>query len=459
MTTTATGRHALGPHASGRSIPRLLAGLGGGDPVDLPGHIALWGPMTVPRKGDQLVDQIEASGLLGHGGAWFPVAAKWKAVAARRLRRPVVVVNGAEGEPASEKDAVLLGRAPHLVLDGASAAAGALRAFRVVVYVQPKVAGVVGAAVAQRREWGVDPVDIEVVRAPDAFIAGQESAVVNFINGNPAAVPTFVGLQPVRDKGVAGRPTLVHNAETLAHVALVARFGPRWYRSLGTDRSPGTALLTITGRWERPTVVETAIGTPFPEVLGLAAGDRRLYAGALLGGYGGGWTSIDTLLGLDVSEASARSAGASLGAGVVVLLPERFCPLAETARVVRYMEEQGAGQCGPCVNGLAELASLLEALAFGRPGEGAVETILEVCTLVEGRGACRHPDGVARLVRSACSVFAGEVRAHCRQGPCARAGNGGFLPLPARSVGRRPDQWAPARYRDPSPSSPGRRVR
>ncbi len=384
-----------------------------------------------------LLREIEASGLAGRGGASFPVATKWRDVSAHGRRRPVVVANGAEGEPASAKDGVLLSRAPHLVLDGVSAAVATLGAGRAVVYVPASLGPIVRAALAERRSWGVDTVEPEVIYAPEAFIAGQESAVVNAVNGGVAAIPSFTGVRSIRERGVGGRPTLVHNVETLAHVALIARFGATWYRGLGTASVPGTMLITVSGLWEGPAVVEAAMGTPFTDVLGLSMADVGRYQGALLGGYGGGWVRMDDLHSLNLSEPAARRAGASLGAGVVALLPRSVCPLVEVARVVRYMAEQGAGQCGPCVNGLPALAEELRRVALGAPGRRqGVEHLLDLCTLVDGRGACRHPDGVARFVRTACAVFPGEVAAHLRGGPCSRVGAAPFLPVPPTGLHR-----------------------
>jgi NADH:ubiquinone oxidoreductase subunit F (NADH-binding) len=387
-----------------------------------------------------VLEEVEASGLVGHGGAWFPTARKWRAVSAKRLRRPVVVINAAEGEPASQKDALLLQRAPHLVLDGAAVAAAAVGADRIVAYVpQASVTGV-RHAVDARRLQGVDSVDVEVAAAPDAFIAGQESAVVNVLNGRPDAVPSFVDLRSIRERGVGGRPTLVQNAETLAHAAMIARYGAAWFRSVGSAEAPGSMLLTVSGRWPRPTVVEAPLGAPLGQVLGLTPDDAARYRGVLLGGYGGTWVKTDTIFELRLDERDARRAGATLGAGVVVLLPQDHCPLAEVAHVVRYMDGQGAGQCGPCVNGLGELSAQLDTLAFGRVTRRthSVATILGLTDLIEGRGACRHPDGVARFVRTAYSVFADEIAAHQRHGPC-RASNGPvFLPIPARGRRRVP---------------------
>ncbi len=326
--------------------------------------------------------------------------------------------------------------APHLVLDGLSLAARALGAQRAVAYVPSRSVASVEAAVAERRAPGLDPLEFEIAVAPDAYISGQESAVVNGVAGDRRALPSFVGLSSIRERGVGARPTLVQNVETLAHVALVARFGAAWFRGVGTPDEPGTVLLTVY-RPDRPLVVEAALGSSLCRATGLGPKELAGTRGVLLGGYGGGWVSPKAFADLIVSERAARQAGATLGAGVVAPLPADVCPLAEMADVVRYMEGQGAGQCGPCVHGLAELADHLERLAYGGAGGRGVDRILEVCNLMEGRGACRHPDGVARFVRSGLGVFSEEVVAHQRRGYCSRTRAARVLPSADGSTRRR----------------------
>ena len=192
----------------------------------------------------QLIEEVERSGLRGRGGADFPTARKLRAVAERRRTGPVIV-NGSETEPASAKDRLLLARLPHLVLDGAVLAAGAVGAGKVIVKVGENAIDAVSAlegAVSVRER---DPVPIEIVSAPEGYVAGEESAVVHYLNGG-AQLPTFVPPRPF-ERGYRGRPTLIQNPETLAQLALVARFGSRWYRELGTVADPGSALVTITG--------------------------------------------------------------------------------------------------------------------------------------------------------------------------------------------------------------------
>lgn len=411
---------------------RLLDGAASGGTVGLDAHLDRWGHL--PASGARgLLDAVEESGLRGHGGAWFPVATKWRAVAHAGRSAPVVVANGAEGEPASGKDRYLLHRSPHLVLDGAATAATATGADRVVVHVTADSAADVERALAERAARRTDRCAFEVVIAPDRFLSGQESAAVNTVNGRNAGIPSFVGLRSVRDQGVAGRPTLVQNVETLAHVALIARFGPQWFRTVGTSDSPGTVLATVTGLWDAPRIVEVPLGATLGHALGVTPDRAAGVQGILLGGYGGGWLSPATALSMPYTEEAARGHGSSVGAGVVVLLPTGVCPVAEMARVVRYMEGEGAGQCGPCVNGLDLLAASLENLAYRpRSLRGGVAALPAMCGLVEGRGACRHPDGVARFVRTAVDVFGDHAALHMSRGPCQTTRP--FLPVPSAAV-------------------------
>jgi NADH:ubiquinone oxidoreductase subunit F (NADH-binding) len=383
------------------------------------------------------MDELEASGLRGRGGAWFRTAAKWRAVASRRLRRPVVVANGAEGEPASRKDRLLLARAPHLVLDGATLAAAAVGARRLVIYVPPRLVGVVSAAVGERSELGIDPVEPEVVAAADCFVAGEASAAVAQLNGGPGGTPAFTGIRPVHERGVGGRPTLVQNAETLAHAGLIARFGAVWFRQLGTPDSPGTALASVSGAVGRPRVTEVELGTTLREVVGLFDLPADSVQAVLLGGYGGAWLAGRDAMDTPLCEERLRPLGTTFGAGVIGLLPRTSCALAETARIVAYMETQGAGQCGPCANGLPALTTAMVSLAFdASPRRGAPERLAQLCDLIDGRGACHHPDGVARLVRSTLRSFTNHVGAHQRHGPCPQAYEPGVLPIPELSRGQ-----------------------
>jgi NADH:ubiquinone oxidoreductase subunit F (NADH-binding) len=343
-----------------------------------------------------------------------------------------VVANGAEGEPASRKDALLLTRAPHLVLDGATLAAGAVGANRLVIFVPARLVEAVSAAVAERSALGLDPVAPEIVVAADRFVAGESSAAVAQLNGGPGGRPYFTRTRPVHERGVDGQPTLVQNVETLAHAALIARFGASWFRQLGTSDSPGTALATACGAVSRPRVTELALGTPVRNVVEVFDIQPETVGGVLVGGYGGSWLPARQAMETPLCEEHLRPLGATFGPGVIALLPRTSCPLAETARVVAYLETQAAGQCGPCVNGLPAMTAAMTSLALGGSQRGATERLAQLSSLVDGRGACHHPDGVAKLVRSVLRAFPRHVSAHQERGRCAQASAPGVLPLPAQ---------------------------
>jgi NADH:ubiquinone oxidoreductase subunit F (NADH-binding) len=416
--------------AAPAGLPRLLAGLSPGrGPVGLAEHLERWGEV---RSSARRAAAVAESGLQGRGGGWFPAGRKWQAVSEGR-ERPVVVANGAEGEPASRKDRLLLSRLPHLVLDGADLAACGVGACRVVVYAPAELAAPLGSARREREAAGLSRQPVEVAVASAAYLAGEESAVAGHLSGRFAARPLFTGLSPVFRRGVAGRPTLVHNVETLAHVALLARFGPAWFRQLGTPRSPGSALVSVSGAVGAPGVLEIALGSRLGDVLAACGGPLEPLEGVLLGGYGGAFVPGPSLADLALSEEHLRPLGASLGAGVVVALPASRCPLAVTAEVLRFLRDERSGQCGPCALGLAELAEATWRVAFSRPRRVEIGRIAALCQLVDGRGACHHPDGAVRLVRSAMSAFAGDLRRHVEAGPCGRPGAAGLLPLASRA--------------------------
>jgi NADH:ubiquinone oxidoreductase subunit F (NADH-binding) len=410
-------------------LPRVLAGLdASGKPMTFAEHARVHGEL--PRRHPQhLIDAIERSGLRGRGGADFPTATKLRAVAAGR-RVSAGGVNGSETEPASAKDRLLLSRLPHLVLDGAMLAAELVGAPEVIVNVGEGAVGSLQAlegAIAVRHD---DPATVRLVAAPEGYVAGEESAVVHFLNGGPE-LPQFVPPRPY-ERGYRRRPTLIQNAETLAQIALVARFGERWYRELGTTADPGSVLVTISGAVAAPGVYEMAFGTPMADLLEAAGGASERVRALLVGGYFGTWVDATQMMGLRLSREELRSVGCSLGSGVLIVLGESACGLHETARVIDYLAEQSAGQCGPCVHGLRAVADGVAALAAGRR-DGDRERLVRWASEIRGRGACHHPDGAVRFVLSAISVFAREIEEH-RQGRCAARSVG--LPLGRVSVRR-----------------------
>ena len=409
-----------------------------GHPADLAGHLAALGPAPLPSNASRgwreaFSAMLEASGLAGRGGAGFPAAIK---LALAQNGRPggTIVVNGMEGEPASDKDKLLLIRSPHLVLDGAQLLAAATGSRRVTVCVpegREQVATAMQSAMEERVAMRSAPTPEVLVRPPDRFVAGEESALVRWVETGQS-LPSF---RP--DKGIALRigrhGALVHNAETLAHVAMIARTGPEEFRSSGLAEDPGTSLITISGAVEQPGVVEVERGTPLIDIARRAApsGEPQAF---LVGGYGGAWVDpadFDT----PYASLSLRAIGATAGVGIVIVLGQNACGLMESARIASYMAGQSAGQCGPCVYGLPAIADDMIRLARGEADPGLLVRLQRRLSEVEGRGACRHPDGAVNLVRSALQVFSTEVRAHVSGTPCAHWSRSTQLRFPGGAWG------------------------
>ena len=426
--------------ARGRGAPLLLAGPDGlprllegvrpdGRPDSLASHLRRYGLTREAANGEELVSLVEASGLTGRGGAEFPTGEKLRSVAAQR-RRPVVLINAAEGEPASRKDRALLGALPQLVLDGAVLTANALGAKDIVVGVAAHAASeqsVLVEAIAEReRDGGDRRLSIRAVSVPSGFVTGEETALIRFLNGGPPK-PAFVPPRPF-ERGLGGAPTLVLNVETSAQVALIARFGSDWFRELGTAREPGSTLVTLTGAVQQPGVREIALGSTFASLVDEAGGLTSPVSAFLVGGYFGTWVPAETALGLRLLDADLVRHGASLGARAIVAYPAEACTMRELAKIARYLADESAGQCGPCVHGLAAIATGLERVSAGHGDDR--ERLARWMDEVRGRGACRHPDGATRFVSSALDVFGDEVRLHLRHGRCRRGRSASVLPLP-----------------------------
>jgi NADH:ubiquinone oxidoreductase subunit F (NADH-binding) len=406
---------------------RLLAGLTGSGPIPLGRHLRVHG--ALPDQGPELIGEVERAGLLGRGGAGFPAAIKLATVAAGA--RPIVVVNGTEGEPMSAKDRTLLTRAPHLVLDGAVAAARAVGAREVLVAAPEHAHPVLSAALGERadgpRSRGPR---VRLAASAHGYVAGEETAVLAHLEGRPPR-PRVSPPLPAH-QGYRKRPTLVQNVETLAHIGLIARHGAAWFRETGTPERPGTTLVTISGAVGAPGVYEVASGVALDELLHAAGGATEPMRALLVGGYFGAWVEHDAPR-LTLDDAALRAHGAAVGAGVVVALGASSCAVAETARLTAYLAGESAGQCGPCVHGLGALAGVVGRFASGRTTPGDGERLLRWTEMVAGRGACRHPDGVARMLTSATRLFRSELEEHARYGSCERCAAPATLVLPAGS--------------------------
>ena len=424
-----TALPALVPLTDGHLLPALVSyPVGWTEPLtsltpdDLDTHLARYGdrPRFTHRSGARLISALAATELDGCGGGHFPVAAKWRA------HRDaggggVVVANGAESEPASAKDAALLQLRPHLVLDGLVCAAEALGARSLVVWLHEGASSPfasVTRALAERRAAGLAEPIVYLATAPRRYVAGESSAIVRALSGGPAR-PEFRRV-PTAVRGVHGRPTLIQNVETLARTAMIARSA--------SGRPAAARLFTIATAGER-TVIEVAGTTTLTQAIDSVLGPRPHQA-ALVGGYGGTWVSWQVLSSLPANERAARAQGLSLGAGVLLPLGTQGCGLAEAAAIAQFLAAESARQCGPCRFGLRASAEALTSIVDLRARSAEVGRLAGMLGEVSGRGACHHPDGAVRMIRSAMATFASDVHSHVAGSGCRHGGDDQFFPTP-----------------------------
>ncbi|MEY9933159.1 NADH:ubiquinone oxidoreductase subunit F (NADH-binding) [Catenulispora sp. GP43] len=349
---------------------------------------------------DLLFNRVKAAGLRGRGGAGFPAAAKVQAVRAAGSV-PVVVANGAEGEPGSVKDRWLMRARPHLVLDGMLRAADMTRAARCYVYVaDDEAADSMRRALAEREPV----VPTWIVRFEHSYVAGEETSAIRRINGGPA-LPAAKPPRPF-ESGVDGVPTLVANVETLARIALLA----------ARPQTPDSAVLTVSGRGLEAELVEVPVGTSL-QALAYRA-DRLDTPGVLMGGMFGGILGPGGLA-TALEPAALAAAGSALGCGAVYFLAPGECPVGLAADGLARLAAESSRQCGVCVSGTAALARTMTSVVHGTAGQEDLARLSRWSQSLVRRGACGLLDAAANLAASLLRSFGPLTEAHL-DGRCPR---------------------------------------
>ena len=418
------------PPAAANPIPqagspdlRLLRRVGGIRPDSLDDYRAAGGYRALPRAielgAEAVIGEIKASGLMGRGGAAFPAGRKWEAVALAEHPK-YLVCNADESEPGTFKDRVLMEEDPLALIEAMTIAAWATGCERGFVYVRgeyPLAAERLARAIASAGREGLLGENvlgrgfrfaIEIRRGGGAYICGEETALFNSIEGKrgePRSKPPF----PVQ-AGLFGRPTLVHNVETLANVPGIVLDSGMSFASAGTAGSTGTRLFCVSGRVARPGVYEVPLGTSLRELLNLAGGvtggESRLQA-VLLGGAAGTFLTPREI-GLPLSFEGARAAGATLGSGAVVVLDDQADLWEIGGRIAAFFREESCGQCVPCRLGTVQQEAILETIR-GHGGVGAAEertTIAEIGQAMRDASICGLGQTASSAILSALEKFA-----------------------------------------------------
>jgi NADH-quinone oxidoreductase subunit F len=362
-----------------------------------PGVEALSAPEVLAR--------LEASGLRGRGGGWFPAARKWKAVLAEG-GEPVVVANGAEGEPGSIKDRFLLRTRPAEVLEGTELAASALGATEAILYLK-------GAFAREEAQLRLVGGRVDVRRGADTYVAGEETAVLEALEERRAwprpkpPLPAAVGLR--------GRPTLVQNVETLWRLREALR-DPESFRAREST------LVSLWGHVRRPGVYDVPLGTPL---------------GRVVDEWGGGPTDGISLLfpagpsappvtseqaGVPLDPDALREAGSGLGTAALLVIGRGACPLAVAASLASFFEREACGQCPPCVVGTGSLARIVRGVESGRARARDLASLAEAAGFMSAHGYCAHSRTAAAAVRGVLARVPTAVEEHLSRGGCPRDG-------------------------------------
>lgn len=357
-----------------------------------------------------LVERLAASGLRGRGGGWFPAARKWHAVRVEG-GDPVVVANGAEGEPGSIKDRFVMTTRPAEVLAGLALAARAVGARQAFVFLKGSFAGPAAALGAALRADPPAGLDVQIRQGDDSYIAGEETAVLEVLEGRRAwprpkpPLPAAVGF--------LGRPTLVQNVETLGRVR-AALADPDVYRA------GETTLVSLWGHVRQPGVYEVGLGTPLARVIeehgrGAPDGIGMLFpAGPSAAPLRA--EQADTALDPD----ALRAAGSALGTASVLVVRRSACPLSVAASLAGFFERESCGQCPPCVLGSASLARVLRAVEAGEARAADLHHLAESAGFMAMHGYCAHSRTGAASVQGLLARFPEDVRAHLEAGGCPR---------------------------------------
>ena len=424
--------------------PRPVTSLG--DHVDRGGGRGIQAALAA--EPEALIAEVEASGLRGRGGAGFPTGTKWRTVAENRTDAlpTTVVVNGAEGEPGTFKDRTIIRTDPYPVIEGALIAARAVGSTHIVVALKRVFTREVErmrSVIAEVREAGwADGVEIEVFEGPGEYLYGEETALLETIAGRkpfPRIAPPFrrgmldvvqapsdafsdSGLAaPVEMAGPEGDsaapPTLVDNVETLANVPAIIGRGAAWFRTMGTEKSPGTIVCTVTGRVRHHGVGEVMMGTPLREVIEEVGGGPRpgRRVKAVMSGVATGLLTED-LLDTPVTYEDMREAGSGLGSAGFMVFDDTVDMTAVAAGASRFLAIESCGQCTPCKQDGLTLAELWAKLCRGDGTRHDLEELEKRSATVGDRARCYLALQHQALASSVIERFGDEVRAHVNSG-------------------------------------------
>ncbi len=380
---------------------------------------------------DEIIAEIKKAGMRGRGGAGFPTGIKWEKVLHHRVPEHYFVCNAGEHEPGTFKDRHLLKTNPHQLLEGALIAAFTVKAKASFVYVNheyvEELANLRKAAEQARAHGflgknvlgtGVD-IEIEFIEGQGSYVAGEETAMLESMQGRPAMPRQKPPFYPT-DFGLYGKPTLVNNVETLCNIPPLLRNGAAWFKQVGTEKSPGTMLFSLSGAVNRPGVYELPMGTPIRTLIyecgGGISGGRKVKA-VFPGGPSFAMLTADQL-DTPMDFENLKQAGTGLGSAGVIVVDDQTCMVETALKYTNFFKVESCGQCPPCRMGTINLAAVLQKIEDGEGTEKDLAALLQLCGFVKGRGYCTVVTGAAVIGESTLRLFRREFEEHIGQKRC-----------------------------------------
>ena len=421
--------------------PRVLREVKG-EPGDIEayrrqGGYEAWVQCVTKNDPQAIIAQLKEAHLRGRGGAGFPTGLKWDKVVNHRVKERYFVCNAGEHEPGTFKDRYLLRHHPHQLLEGCLIAAYTVGAKAAYIYLNHEFSeerAIFERAKEQAAEQGLLgknflgtglTLDIEIFDGYGSYVAGEETAMLESMQGRPAQPKQKPPFYPT-EFGLHGKPTLVNNVETLSNIPQLLRNGPEWFRQVGTSTTPGTMLFSLSGAVNRPGVYELPLGTSIRhliEVCGQGVPNGCGVKAVFPGGPSFSMVGADQLE-LPMDFDSLKKAGTGLGSAGVIVVDDATCMVEQTLKFSGFFERESCGQCPPCRIGTQELAILMRKIEDGSGEERDLAKLLQICGFVKGTGFCTLVTGAAVLVQNSLRLFRHEFEDHIRLGRCP------FKPVP-----------------------------
>lgn len=405
------------------------------NPESIEEYIARGGYVALEKaikelSSEDIINLLIDANLRGRGGAGFPMGLKWRGAYQEESEIKYVACNGDEGDPGAYMDRSILEGDPHVVIEAMAICAKVIGAQKGYVYVRaeyPKAVKMLSTAIERAKEinllgdniLGTDfSFDLEIRLGAGAFVCGEEMALINSIEGN-RGIPTYKPPYPTQ-KGLFGKPTVLNNVETYANVPLIINNGAEWFKSIGTEDSPGTKVFALVGKVENAGLVEVPMGMTIREIvydIGGGVPDGKAIKAVQTGGPSGGCIP-EHLLDTKVDYASLAAIGSIMGSGGMVVMDETDCMVDIAKFFMKFTVDESCGKCTPCRIGNKRVLEILEKITSGNGTKQDLELLKELCQVITDTSLCGLGKSATNPVSSSIQYFLEEYEEHIDQGKC-----------------------------------------